>query len=173
MNSAFRYRFHCDPDEFKDDAYMQYLLASNSATAFLVDRMRLLCLQREGGVYVDADCVAVRPLSTLGVFDDEKADFLFGMRSPDRLGVGVHGPVSLVDNTVLGSAQKGRLIARLIELYHPNGKLQNGATVGLHILRCMGPDTRVFGFRYFYGEQRYPETVFDHDACNLASWCKK
>ncbi|HUD75906.1 MAG TPA: glycosyltransferase [Terracidiphilus sp.] len=172
MNGDIAYRFHRTADEFKGDSYIQWMLDSKQPTAFIVDRMRLLCLQREGGVYLDADCVAVRPLSSLDVFDDPKADFLFSMRSPDRLGVQLRGGISLVDNTCLGSAKNGRLIARLLELYHPNGKTQNGGTVGLHILRHMDTSTRVLNFRYIYGEQKYPESLVLHDSLNLGSWVK-
>lgn len=170
VNYDFEYRLYRGTTPFEDDAYVQWLLSSKAPTAFLVDRMRLLALQREGGFYVDADALACRPLSTLDVFSDPKIDFVFGMRSPDRQGVGLHGPIALTDNTFLGSAKNGRLIRKLLELYHPSGKVQNGGTVGKHIMRHMDVDTRILNYRYFYSEQKYPETIFLHDSINLASW---
>lgn len=170
MNPDFQYRLHRDPAEFKNDPYLDWAKSANQPTAFFVDRMRLLCLRNEGGIYVDADCQAVRPLVNLGIFDDTRADFMLGLRSPDRLGVQLRNGVSLADNTVLASAKNGRMIARLLELYHPAGKVQNGSSVGIHALRHLGPDTRVLGFKYFYAEQSYPETILLHDACNLGSW---
>lgn len=172
MNGDFQYQLHQDAYAFRSDPYIQWILSSRSPIAFLVDRIRLLALQRDGGFYVDADAVACRPLHTLGVFTDPKTDFVFGMRSPDRVGVGLHGPIALVDNTFLASAKNGRLIRKLLELYHPGGKVQNGGTVGRHILRHMDADTRVLNFRFFYGEQKYPETIFSHDAINLGSWAE-
>jgi hypothetical protein len=173
MNLELKYRIHTNPVEFCEDAYMKWLMTTEQPVAFVADRMRLLCLQMEGGIYVDADCVAVRPFAALDVFDDPKADFLFSMRSPDRLGVGLKGPVSLVDNTVLGSAKNGRMVGRLLDLYTPGGKMHNGMSVGHHILRHMHTDTRVVNFRLFYGEQRYPETIVEHDSINYGSWVKK
>jgi hypothetical protein len=173
MNGDFTYRLHSSTKSFEDDSYVQWILSSRAPLAFLVDRIRLLALMREGGFYVDADALACRPLSTLEVFSDPKIDFVFGMRSPDRNGVGLHGPIALVDNTFMGSAKGGRLVRKLLELYHPGGKVQNGSTVGKHILRHMDQDTRVFNFRYFYGEQKYPESVFLHDSINLASWVQQ
>ena len=169
-NSDFKYQLYHDPKEFASDPYVQWILSSKAPLAFLVDRIRLLALQRDGGFYVDADAQAVRPLNTLDVFSDTKVDFVFGMRSPDRQGVGLHGPIALVDNTFLASAKQGRLIRKLLELYHPGGKVQNGSTVGRHILRHMDTDCRVLNFRFFYGEQKYPESVFLHDSINLGSW---
>lgn len=173
MNADMTYRMHRDPAEFIDDAYVKWGIETKQPVAFVVDRIRLLCLQREGGVYVDADCVACRPFSALNVFDDPKADFLFSMRSPDRMGVQLKGGVSLVDNTVLGSAKDGRMVNRLMELYHPNQKVQNGNTVGLQILRHMDTDCRVLNFRYVYGEHRHPESLVLHDGINMGSWCSK
>lgn len=170
MNGDFQYRLHRDTKPFENDTYVQWILSTKAPVAFLVDRIRLLALAREGGFYVDADAVARRPLNLIDVFDDPKVDFVFGMRSPDRQGVGLHGPIALVDNTFMGSAKNGRLVRKLLELYYPGGKVQNGGTVGRHMLRHMDVDTRVLNFRFFYAEQNYPETVFDHDACNLGSW---
>jgi hypothetical protein len=169
-NQDFEYKLYRNTAGFEDDPYVQWILSSRAPTAFLVDRIRLLALQRDGGFYVDADALAVRPLSSIDLFSDPKVDFVFGMRSPDRQGVGLHGPVALVDNTFLASAKQGRMVRKLLELYHVGGKVQNGATVGRHILRHMGIDTRVLNFRFFYGEQKYPESVFLHDSINLGSW---
>lgn len=170
LNRDFRYVLHTSAEPFSDDPYVQWILSSKAPTAFLVDRIRLLALARYGGFYVDADAIAVRPLNLIDVFSDPKIDFVFGMRSPDRQGVGLHGPIALIDNTFLGSHQNGRMIRKLLELYHPGGKVQNGGTVGRHILRHMDVDTRVLNFKYFYGEQSHPETIFLHDSVNLASW---
>ena len=171
-NSDFKYILHNDPSEFETDPYIRWAVDSKEKIAFIVDRIRLLCLQRDGGVYVDSDCLSCRPFSSLDVWQDAKADFLFGMRSPDRFGVALKGGISLVDNTVLASAKNGRMVSRLLELYHPNSKHQNGGSTGLQILRHMDVDTRVVNFRYFYAEQRCPEAIVLHDSINLGSWVK-
>jgi hypothetical protein len=171
-NSDFAYRLHTDVKPFESDPYVKWLIATGAKTAFLVDRIRLLVLKQEGGVYVDCDCFACKPFNTMDLFSDPKVDFMFGMRSPDRAGVGLHGPISFVDNTVMGSAKNGRVVNRLMDLYAPNGKLQNGGSVGLHILRHCDTDCRVVNFRAFYADRRYPESILLHDAINLGSWAK-
>jgi hypothetical protein len=172
-NRNFVYKLHTDLSEFSNDPYIRWAVDSKQPLAFIVDRIRLLCLQRDGGIYVDSDCLHCRSFDYLDVWGDVNADFVFGMRSPDRYGVALRGGISLVDNTVMASALNGRMVSRLLELYHPNSKHQDGGSIGLQILRHMDIDTRVVNFRYFYAEQRCPESIVLHDSINLGSWCKK
>lgn len=172
-NPTFQYILH-DGHEHMEDPFIKRAIDRKVSTAFIVDRIRMLVLAKHGGIYVDADCAAVKSFESIApILDDTSTDFIYGLRSPDRKEVRLHGGVPLVDNSVLASAKNGRMINRLLELYHPSTPDQTGHSIGLHILRHADGGSRGLNYRYFYAQERYPETIVDHDSINLASWVKQ
>lgn len=176
MNPGWEHRIHGEElvDKYEHDPYVKWMLGMNERTAFVVDRLRVLLLRDEGGVYLDTDCYPVRPLSLLNsVWDDARIEFVAGMRSPDRPHVSIRMPgVSLLDNTVLASAKNSRISQRLCDLYRPDARKHTGFSMGMEILRNAGPDTCLLGYRYFYAEEDTPHTIVLHDSNNAYSWGK-
>jgi hypothetical protein len=150
------------------------MLKTNERTAFVVDRLRVLLLRDDGGIYCDADVFPVRPFRMLdSVWNDPRIDFVAGMRSPDRRHVTVVAPgLALVDNTFFASAKGGEMATRLCNLYQPNSRKHNGMSMGREVIRNAGPGTLLLGFRYFYDEMTSKDQILSHDAHNAYSWNK-
>lgn len=174
MNPEWEHIVHRDEvlDRYETDPYVKWMLAMDERRAFLVDRIRVLLLRDEGGVYCDTDCYAMRPFGLLNeVWDNPKIEFVAGMRSPDRRHVSIRMPgVSLIDNTVMASAKESRISKRLCDLYRPDSRKHTGFSMGMEIIRNAGPDTCLLGFRYFYAEEDTPHTILLHDSHNEYSW---
>lgn len=158
-------------DLYADDPYLRHLQAEEKQ-AFVADRLRVLLLRDFGGIYLDCDCFPVRPFRSIQhILDAPEVDFVAGMRSPDRKFIALHRGISFVDNTVMCSAKGGRMAHRLCGLYRPDAKKQTGYHMGLEVLRhADGSSVRLLGYRYFYAEQSFPETICLHDGNNLGSW---
>lgn len=159
-------------ERYAKDPYVSYMLQTNERTAFLVDRLRVLLLRDEGGLYCDVDCYAVRPFRVLeGVWIDPRIHFVAGMRSPDRRHVSLNTPgVAFIDNTVLASTRNGEMAQRLCNLYQPNAKRHTGFSMGREIMRNADPSTLILGFRYFYAETQNADMIVSHDNHNMYSW---
>lgn len=176
MNPEWRHTLYGNDllDRYRDDIYVQHMLSKGEKWAYLTDRLRILLLRDEGGVYLDVDCQPIRPLSTLPIWDDPKIDFVTALRSPHRKEVALHRGVSLVDNTFLASAKGGRMVTRLEALWTPASvtgeAVVNGNRVGIAILENASYDTTLLNFRYIYAHESFPETIALHDYHNLGSW---
>lgn len=172
--NGWSYTLHRDEilERYKDDPYVKKLQVEKENVAFVVDRLRVLLLRDEGGVYCDADCRAVRPFSVVGGIAMAHWDFMYGARNPHRPGVALHRGIALVDNTVLGSAKNGRMINQLCDLYKPSNRqwLQNGVSIGHAILGNEDWTTMGLNYRYFYADSVSTETIVLHDTMNFASW---
>jgi hypothetical protein len=175
MNPSWRHTLHGNEalEKYSKDPYIAALLRAGSEWAYVSDRLRCLILRDNGGVYLDTDCEPHKPLDNLLVWDLPSITFVCGMRSPHRKDVALHRAVSLIDNTFLASAQGGRIISRLCSLWAPGRIVINGHAIGLDIMENTGHDTLIINHRYFYAEQKYPETICLHDGHNLASWLPK
>lgn len=161
-------------EKFENDHYVRWMKESGEKEAFISDRFRVLLLRETGGVYLDADTQPVRKLDSIEhMLNDKRVDFITGVRPPDRKFIALHRGVSLVDNTVMMSAQNGKMINRLCNLYRPESKRQSGYTMGIEVLRHCDDTVRLLNWRYFYSEKPYPETIFLHDDRNLGSWSNK
>lgn len=159
-------------DRYAEDPYTAWMLAMGEKMAFVVDRLRLLILRDQGGLYCDVDCFAVRPFRLLdALWNDQTVDFVAGLRSPDRRGVSLGAPgIPIVDNTVLGSAKDGRMINRLCNLYTQNSRKHTGLSTGREVLRHADENTRLLGSDYFYAMQDNPKAILLHDGHNIHSW---
>lgn len=180
MNPTWQHALHGNEllKRYAADAYVQTLETKARENpknyAFLTDRLRVLLLRDEGGVYLDADCQPIRTLDSLPIWDRKEIDFAYGLRSPHRREVALHrSPVPLVDNTFIASAKAGRMINRLASLWNPSSVVINGHQTGIGILENTDHTTVVLNHRYFYAEQMFPETIALHDAHNLGSWTDK
>lgn len=177
MNSTWKHTLHGNElfDRFGNDPYIKAMLGKGEKWAFVIDRLRILLLRDEGGVYVDADAEPVKPLDSLPVWDMPHVDFVAGLRSPSRKDVALHRAVPIVDNTFLASAQGGRVVQHIEALWTPTAitgenHAINGHRVGIAILEHASYDTVLLNFRYIYCETKYPESIILHDSHNLGSW---
>jgi len=172
MNSDLEYRRHGNEilQRYENDPYIRYMMGAKEQWAFIVDRIRVLLLRDEGGLYIDADARPIKPVSTLPIWDRKDIDFVAGFRDPYRQGVALHRGISLVDNTFLASAKGGRIANRLVELYHSKAPKRDGHDIGCEILANSREDVVWLNFRYVYAMEKHPETVFLHDDQNLGSW---
>ena len=155
------------------DPYVKALQHLEKPKAFIVDRLRMLLLRDQGGIWLDPDCQPVRPLDTLANVWDGPATFVAGFRSPDRPDVALHRGVTLLDNTFLASAPNSRMCQRILSLWRPQNVVVDGHAVGVEIMRNCHSDVVLLNHRYFYSTQNLPETIVLHDSHNLASWCEQ
>lgn len=157
-------------EKYGRDPFVKALIDLGKPWAFVCDRIRVLLLRDDGGVWLDPDCQPVRPLDTLKHVWDGPTTFAAGFRSPDRPDVALHRGVTLLDNTFLASAKDSRVIRRIASLWKLESIVIDGHAVGVEILRSIDHDVTMLNHRYFYGTQSHPETIVLHDAHNLASW---
>lgn len=175
MNGTWKHTLHGNEllDCYGQDPYIRAMLDKAAPWAYVSDRLRILLLRDEGGVYLDADCQPIKPLDSLPIWDRDYVDFVYGMRSPHRKDVALHRSVPLVDNTFIASTKGGRMVNRLASLWSPSSVVIDGHATGVAILENASPmDTVPCGHKYFYAEQLFPETIALHDCHNLASWCR-
>ncbi len=179
MNKTWTHKLHGNEilTRYSQDPYVSALAeqckADPKKLAFLSDRLRVLLLRDEGGVYLDADCDPIQSLDTLPFWDRENLDFVYGMRSPHRKDVALHRGVALVDNHFLASAKGGKMISRIVSLWSPSRQIVNGHDTGICILENTDSSCICLNHRYFFGQQKYPETIVLHDVNNLGSWTTK
>jgi hypothetical protein len=160
-------------EKYGSDTYVKALLDLGKPKAFVVDRIRMLLLRDEGGVWLDPDAQPIRPLDSLNPLWDGPSTFIAGFRSPDRPDVALHRGVTLLDNTFLASAPNSRMCQRILSLWRPQNVVIDGHAVGVEILRNCHSDVTLLNHRYFYATQIHPETIALHDSHNLASWVQQ
>lgn len=176
LHHGWNYRLHKDELllRYQNDPYVKELMERGEKWAFVADRLRVLLLRDEGGVYVDCDAMPVRSFDSISsVLQNPRTDFVTGLRSPYRKMVALHRGVSLVDNTVMISAKGGRMIARLASLWTPGKEKQTGYDMGIEVLTNADDSTVLLNWRYFYSDKAHAETIILHDSINLGSWIPK
>lgn len=173
MNNGWKYRLHGNEllARYHDDPYIHRMMEVGDKLAFVADRLRVLLLRDEGGVYIDADAQPISPLDSIPVWDMPHVDFVHGSRDTYRPGVALHRAIPIVDNTFLASAKNGRMANRLVSCYSSKTPRRNGHAVGCEIINHSDWTVVNLGFKYVYALERHPETLFLHDGINLASWC--
>lgn len=174
MNKTWQHKLHGNEllTRYADDPYIRAMQERGIALAFVTDRLRVLLLRDEGGVYLDADCEPIRPIDSLDIWNRPEVDFVAGLRSPHRKDVALHRSIPLVDNTFMASAKGGRMISRLVALWSPAHIIIDGHATGCSILENADHSTILLNHRYIYGMERFPETLVLHDQGNLGSWAK-
>lgn len=171
MNKDFEYLWLGNDalEKYRKDPYVNHMVIRGEKWAFVMDRMRVLALREHGGVWIDPDAKPIRPLSTLTIWDQDW-DFITAHRSPYRSEVQVKRGVSVVDNTIMGSAKNGRVINRLLNLSDSRAPVRKGAEYGWEIMDCSGPDVCWLSPYEFYSMAPHPRAVVLHDDRNLATW---
>lgn len=162
-------------DRYAADPYLRYMRAKGERIAYITDRLRVLLLRDEGGVYVDVDAQPLKPLDSLPIWDWPHVDFVYGTRNPGRKDVALWRGVPIVDNTFLASAPNGRMIGYIDSLWTAaqitgQDHAVNGHRTGIaiqtnHDHTCVG-----LNYRYIYCEESHPESLILHDSCNMESW---
>lgn len=172
MNISWKYRCWNNDliSRYEKDPYVKALIDQREAIAFLMDRLRVLLLRDEGGVWLDADCEPKKPLDTLPIWDLPHVQFATGMRSPHRKEVALYRGVPIIDNTFLASAPNGHMVRRLLSLWTPQAPVVTGHRCGIAIMEAVDHTVALVNYRYFYAEQVFPESIVMHDNANLASW---
>jgi hypothetical protein len=178
--AGWRYTVYGDEilKRYAEDPFVRRLNGMCEATAFIVDRLRLLVLRDEGGFWADSDFQFIRPFSTLNrICGRPEVDFVAGLRNPWREHVHQTRGVPLCDNTVMGSARGGRMVQALLGIYRADDPKHTGKTIGTHILFSADDSTVLLNFQYFYANnerQIGPNTVgiHDFDGMNLGSWAR-
>lgn len=172
MNHDWSYKLHGNEllDRYAADPYIKHLLAVESELAFVSDRLRMLLLRDEGGLYVDVDAQPLRPWSSLKFWDRPEVTFMYGIRNPDRPGVALNRGLAIVDNSVLASAKNSRMAGRILEEWTPKEIKVNGHRIGRQIMRWTDVDCVALNYRYFYDMIPGPDAIAAHDGHNLGSW---
>lgn len=160
-------------EKYGREPYVKALIDLGKPWAFIVDRIRVLLLREEGGVWLDPDCQPIRPLDSIKEVWDGPHTFVAGFRSPDRPQVALHRGVTLLDNTFLATAPNSRIIRRLAALWKPESIVIDGHATGVEILRNINTDIAILNHRYFYGMHVEPETIVLHDPHNCGSWVEQ
>jgi hypothetical protein len=173
IGHGFEYKLHGNDllTRYASDPYVHYLTESGEKLAFVADRLRLLLLRDEGGIYIDADAKPIRPFSLLnGLWESPTIQFAYGHRNPWRPNVALHRGVAFVDNTFLASEKNGWMVNHLLTLWRPEHKVVDGGALGKEILRKGNWTCADTGVEPFYSEQDTPNTICLHDSINLGSW---
>lgn len=183
MNAGLGWTYQCFGNEmlerFARDPYVKTMVDRNRPMAFICDRIRVLLLQDEGGIWLDPDCQPIRPLDTLAkIWDAPEVEFVMGCRNPFRHMVALSRGITFADNTFIASAPNSRLIRRIAALWRPEmmqgTAVVNGNACGLEVLANLdGVTDRLLGYRYFYDLEVTPQTIALHDGHNLGSWTEQ
>lgn len=175
MNPAWEHRTHGNEllERYGQDPYVKALLGKQSPWAYVMDRLRVLLLRDFGGLWLDADCQPIKPLDSSPVWDFPHIQFVAGLRSPYRKQVALSRGVPLCDNTVLGSVPNGIMVRRLDALWVPSAIVVTGHTIGMALMAYKDYTTELFGFKEFYAEEIFPETIVLHDCHNDGTWMKE
>lgn len=178
MNQTWKHKLHQNDllERYGQDPYVKYMLSKGECMAYITDRLRVLLLEEEGGVYIDADAEPMKPLDSVPCWDN--FDFVTGIRSPFRKDVALHRSVPLVDNTFMGSAKNGRMINALKSIWTPGQVISeneaiNGHRIGLAIMQNTDYTTCWLNHKYIYCEEKFPESLIMHDSQNIGSWIKR
>lgn len=172
LNSTWSYKLHGNEllERYQTDPYVRHLQLQKAPLAFVTDRLRMLLLHDEGGIYLDTDCEPYKPLDTLKFWDEPSVEFVYGMRDPYRPGIALQRGLALVDNSVLASAPGSTMCKKLLTLWRPEEVQITGHRLGLGILTHADWTCRGLNYRYFYAMQQLPDSILGHDFHNAGSW---
>lgn len=177
MNAGWKTVLHSNEllEKYGQDPYIKYMVTKGEKPAFISDRLRVLLLRDEGGVYIDADAQPIRPFALLSIWDRPGLDFVYATRCTARKGVAVARGISFIDNTFMASVPNGRMVGILDRLWTPEtvtgqGQVVNGGMCGRAIFDNHDHTCIALNYRYIYAETKFPETLVLHDGHNAASW---
>jgi len=133
------------------------------------DLIRKLVLLREGGVYIDADCVVLKPAKFARFLDDNRASVFFGWenlpaartRKLGRLDPQIAREKRMVANSIIGAVPEHPFMRALLDGLNANARAEAGkqawrcvgplyVTRIYHKLKSAHPDVHVYPMRYFY-----------------------
>lgn len=154
--------------QFKDDPYLKAWKSQINSEyflqpAFISDRVRLLILNKMGGIYVDVDAIPIRPFDVILDKLSDKVDFFAGVEDSAEYG-------RIIDITVLGASPKCRVIKKILET---NDFPMSGLHMSKDFFKYVDTDMCLFAKDYFYtyGEVN-DKTVVLHGKHRMMSWTK-
>ena len=162
--AVFNGIFSEDPylKEAKDKINSEYLLQP----AFIADRVRLLILDKMGGIYVDTDAKPIKSFNQLLPKLSEHCKLFAGLKHDSEYGL-------MADVTVLGATPDNKHLKHIIGRWddgtytHP----LSGLHISREIIKLVDWDVTLFKKEYFYNEWVAPETIILHDTEDRAwSW---
>lgn len=108
MNPELTYILHGNEliDRYKDDVLLKIQLKRGAGYSSITNRLRLLLLRDEGGMYVDVDVEPLKPLLPIFI-ENENSDLVASMRTQD-------GEQTFPDHDVLLSAPNGNGVGELL-----------------------------------------------------------
>ena len=169
MNPEFEHKLWGNEvlQEFKEDKYLYSYLELNSGIpiAFICDRIRLLLLNKYGGIYLDVDCKPIKPFSFIFNKLNDQHCFFAGMKRTQN-----HH--TLIDCAIYGATVNSRVIDDCLSTYEYLNFANGVHLFNNKIIETMEPDIALFGYEYFYNWEVTDKTVLLHDIADtrLFSW---
>lgn len=133
------------------------------------DLIRKLILLREGGLYIDADSVVLKPAKFARFLDDNRASVFFGWenlsaartRKLGRLDRQIARERRMVANGIIGAVPEHPFMRALLEKANANARAEAGEHAWRRVgplyvtrmynkLKSAHPDVHVYPMRYFY-----------------------
>ena len=158
-------------EKYKDDIFISNYLKKQSKVpwAFICDRIRLLILRDEGGIYLDVDCEPIKNFNNILEKLSDNISFFCGARSHVQtlITTGI-----LFEQAVIGAVKNSRIVNLILNSYKKN-ILHNATLHSKIILENIEPDIAIFNYKKFYDSYASEEAIILHDPHHLASWCSE
>tara|TARA_A100001515_G_C4514499_1_gene191298 strand:- start:93 stop:755 length:663 start_codon:yes stop_codon:yes gene_type:complete len=158
-------------EKYEDDIFISNYLKKQSRVpwAFICDRIRLLILRDEGGIYLDVDCEPIKNFNNILEKLSDNISFFCGARSHVQtlITTGI-----LFEQAVIGAVKNSRIVNLILNSYKKN-ILHNATLHSKIILENIEPDIAIFNYKKFYDSYASEEAIILHDPHHLASWCSE
>ena len=169
LNKDYAYRLWGNEvfEEFKDDPYLIEYIKPEAGipAAFICDRIRLLLLEKFGGIYLDVDCKPIKSFDHVYEHLTDRHCFFAGMKRTQN-----HN--TLIDCAIYGAIPNSRVIDDCLNTYDDTKWANGGKLFNNAIIEFMQPYVALFGYEYFYDWKVTDKTILLHDVADtrLFSW---
>ena len=154
-------------EKYEDDIFISNYLKKQSRVpwAFICDRIRLLILRDEGGIYLDIDCELIKNFNNILEKLSDNISFFCGVRSHFSA---LYAKI-LFEPAVMGAVENSRILNLILNSYKKN-ILHNATLHSKIILENIEPDIAIFNYKRFYDSYASEEAIVLHDPHHLGSW---